>query len=139
MSDDSNLPAETNPNEIPLPDEVALARELVEIEKSKISVELKAIEASDGQDQRMAAFHTRRISLQDEADQRRVKLVRQTMLAIFVFLALLTALVFYMAFWGDESQREIAITILARVGVGIGGFGIIYGGIKGVQSILRRH
>ena len=139
MSDDRNLPAESTLNEMPPPDEVALAREFVEVEKAKVSVELKVIEASDEQDKRMAAFHTQRISLQDEADQRRVRLVRQTMLGIFIFVAPPTALIFYMAFWGDESQREIAIAILARVGIGIGGFGIIYGGIKGVQSVLRRH
>lgn len=77
MSDDGNLPAEISTNEVSRTDEVALAREFVEVEKAKVSVELKAIEASDEQDKRMAAFHTQRISLQDEADQRRVELVRQ--------------------------------------------------------------
>ena len=138
MSDDQDLPTEADLRELPPPEVFALARDMVELEKAKVSVEVKAIEANDEQDKRMAAFHTQRIQLEDEADQRRAKMVWRTMLGLFGFGATVAALVLYIAFWGDESQRKIAIAILTTGGIGIGGFGIIYAISKGLQSLLKR-
>ena len=44
----------------------------------------------------------------------------------------------YMAFWGNELQREIAITILTTGGIAVAGFGIIHAVSKGIQALLIR-
>lgn len=138
MSDDQNLPTEADLRDVPPPEVLALAKDMVELEKAKVSAEFKAIEASDEQDKRRATFLAQRIRLEDEADQRRTKIVWRTMLGLFGLASTAGALVLWMAFWGEESQREIAISILATGGTGLGGFGVIYAVSKGIQSLLKR-
>ena len=80
----SQLQEEVSPNQIPQPEAMTLVREIIELERNKLTVESKAIEASDEQDKRIAAFHTRRLQLSDEADQRRVRLVSRVFIGMLV-------------------------------------------------------
>ncbi|MCY3822231.1 MAG: hypothetical protein OXH52_23255 [Gammaproteobacteria bacterium] len=132
------LPPKGDLAEAAPPQAVALAREIVEVERAKIAVEAKAIEASDSQDKRMAEFHSQRIRLDDAADQRRIKLANRMLIGIASVVAIPLALILLMAFWGDETQRGIAMSILTTGGIAIAGFGIIHAGSRGIRTLLAR-
>ncbi len=133
-----DLPAPKPPDAVHSPEEMALAERLVAVEESRSHAELKSIEASDAEDKRFAEFQTKRIELDDQADQRRINLLRQVMLCVFVFVSVVVAVVLYMSFWGSESQQRVAVAISTNVGIGVAGFGIIYTVLMAIQALLRR-
>ena len=111
---------------------------MVAVERAKIAVEAKAVEASNDQDKRMAEFHTHRIDLDDQADQRRTRLAGWTLLVILAIVAAPLVLILYMAFWGNEDQRQVANTILTTGGIAIAGYGVIQAVTRGVKALLNR-
>lgn len=132
------LPPQRALAELPPPEVIDLAREIVEVERAKVEVEAKAIEASDDQDKRIAEFHAQRIRLDDEADQRRVQLANRTLAGIVALIAIPLALFLYMAFWGDETQRGIAMSVMTTGGIAIAGFGVIHAVSRGIRTLLAR-
>jgi len=92
---------------MPPPEQLALARDAVALERTKLDLEAKAREASAEQDKRIAAFHTRRLERDDVADQRRVKLATRTLIAIFAVVAGPLALLLGMAFSGNETPTML--------------------------------
>lgn len=123
---------------MPHPEVLALARDIVEVERAKVAAEAKAIEASDEQDKRIAEFHNRRLELDDAADRHRVALATRTMIGILAVVPVPLALVLYMVFWGTVPQREMALAILTTGGIAVAGFGVLSAVSRGVKALFNR-
>lgn len=139
----SNKELPSVPGEEPLqetlpPESVSLAHEVVEVERAKVAVEAKAIEASNEQDKRIAEFHSRRIELDAAADQRRVVLATRVMVVLLTVVAIPAALFLYMVFWGNETQRQTALTILQSTGIAVAGYGVIHAISHGIRALANR-
>jgi len=108
------------------------------VEHARTEIEARAIEANDAQDKRISEFHNRRIELDNAENHRRFVLTNRIFLGVFVVVAIPLGLLIYMVFWGDEVQREHAITILTTGGIAVGGYGVTTAFAGAVKGLLRR-
>lgn len=70
------------------PEEIDLARQIVEVERARTEIEARAIEANDAQDKRISEFHNRRIELDNAENHRRFLLTNRIFLGVFVVVAI---------------------------------------------------
>ena len=147
MSDDeSQLPTPAKPQ---LPADLSNSRELLErlikLEEGRlardnrqIDLQEKAIEVSNQQDERQANFHRDRITLEDGQDKRRVTLVSRTLWIGATLIAFPLALLLWMVFWGDETQRDTALVVFEATAIGVAGYGVITALGRVSRAIMSR-
>ena len=129
---------QAKPPQIPNDDAAASPQELLDrlirVEEGRlardnrqIDVQEKALQVSNEQDQRQAEYHRERIRLEDAADKRRVGLVNKSLWIVTLSIALPLALLLFMLFWGDDSQRSMALAFFEKGLIGVAGYGVIRG------------
>ena len=129
MNDSENLPKQSAPN-----DSVERFPALVQLEYQRLDVAGQQIIASDKENERTHHFHMARLTAMEKIESGKMKALKMFFFAIFIFVAIVIFITMYMAFWGDDNQRETALNFLKWPLAGIAGFGII----DFLRRILKR-
>jgi len=89
------------------------------------------VESGDAADQRQYQYHMAALEAEKESDAREHNLANKRLnvgIAVLLFLAIigiaLSILLFYMVFWGDAMQREIALKLTMILFSAVGGYGL---------------
>ena len=135
MASDKNLPVLKNEDDKPVKVEVnstspltrilELENKRIEVEREKIEIVKKAIDAGIKSDQNQFEFHIKRLEASERTENRNNRRYFRTlwiMGSVFiVFLGFFT----YMAFFGEGDQAETALAFLKHLASAIAGYGII--------------
>ena len=136
MNDSENLPKQNAPNDSVerFPALVQLEYQRLDVTRQQIDLAGQQIMASDKENERTHHFHMARLTAMENTESRMMKALKMFFFAIFTFVAIVIFITMYMAFWGDENQRETALNFLKWPLAGIAGFGII----DFLRRILKR-
>ena len=127
----------------PIQGEIWPAETLIQLERDRIDsynrrtdVARQAVEANEAADQRQFNFHMEKLKRDsDDRADRRVTGFR--MLWVFISVATASmALLLWMAFFGDDAQRQIAMDLVGKLVNGVAGFGIIWAIIYAFRRLI---
>lgn len=116
---------------------MAVERQRLEASTRRTDVVKMLVEANDAADKRQYEFQMAKLESGNVDLRNRHTLLSRTILGGGIFVILVVALFLYMAFFGNENQRETAIKILTVFGTGLGGAGIfriVTEGLKRISS-----
>jgi len=126
-------------------DALEVERERIRSQDRRTDVVRAAIEANDASDKRQFEFQMAKLAEETSHRQEKSEIERKRLtlaVGIASFLAVLTAfisfIVFYMMFFGDERQSQLASDFMSVVGTGIGGFGLVYAAIAAFRALVGR-
>ena len=105
---------------------IALERERNRSQDQRTAVALQLVEAGDAADKRQYDFHVEKLRLDDEKQRERHQSVFRILWALFIVGSVVVASMFWMIFFGDDTQRTMASDILKTMGTGLGGAGIVW-------------
>ena len=121
-----------------------LVKELYELEGRRIGVQegrnavvMRSLEVSDRSDRRQLEFHTERLASEEREKTRAHGLARLVIMFGGGVVLLLLVLIMLMAFFGNEAQSDIAMTMIGEGGKAIGGAGFIFLVAAAVRRFLR--
>lgn len=126
-------------------DALEVERERIRSQDRRTDVVRAAIDANDASDKRQFEFQMAKLSEeasrrqeQSEIERKRIALAVGIASLFGVFSVVLSLLVFYMMFFGDERQSQMAGDFMSIVGTGIGGFGLVYAAIAAFRALVGR-
>ncbi len=120
-------------------------RELIELEQGRIDrdnrrtdLDRRALELANAQDERQFQYHSKALEVGATGERERLNFARSVVWALLGVLVLAVGLLFYMAFLGNDVQRETAIRFATTVPVGLAGWAVITGLSKLLQIGVKR-
>lgn len=116
---------------------VDLERQRVESNNRRTDVALKAIAASDAADKRQYEYHVERLRQGSKDRNEQHRAVVKFIWAVLGVTVVAGSLVFYMLFFGDHAQRNIAQSLLTTIGTAVGGAGAIWAIKSAVQRLFE--
>ena len=121
-----------------------VVKKLAELEERRIAVQegrnqvaMRALEVNENSDQRQFQFHTERIASEERGRSKAQGLARTVVIYGGGAAILLVAFVMLMAFFGNEAQSSIAMTMVREGAKAIGGAGFLFLLAAGVRRLLR--
>lgn len=115
---------------------IELERSRVDRDNRQTEVNAKALEIAGEQDKRLFELTSERLRLEDRAEQRRFVFVCSFVAAIFVAVVVVTGLIMWMAFFGDDAQRAVAQTLGKGGLFGLAGYAVVSGLMRLVRSLV---
>ena len=147
-----DLPAERD-DEIPEDEVQPLAeplqvlktlRHIIELEERRVGVQedrnrvaMRALEVSDSADQRQYNYHMERLATEERQKEKSRSLARLVIMIGGGSILALAAVVIGMAFFGDEAQSRIALTMTKEVAKALGGAGFIFLVVAAVRRLMQ--
>lgn len=127
----------------PVQGEIWPAETLIQLERDRIDsynrrtdVARQAVEANEAADQRQFNFHMEKLK-RDSEDRADRRVTGFRMLWVFISVATVSMAFFaWMAFFGDDVQRQIAMDLIGKLVNGIAGFGIIWAIIYAFKRLI---
>ncbi len=120
-------------------------RELIELEQRRIErdnrrtdLDRLALELANAQDERQFQYHSRAMDVGATSERERLSFARLVIWALLASLLIAVGLLFYMAFLGNDVQRETATRIATAVPVALAGWAVITGLSKLLQTVVKR-
>lgn len=115
---------------------IELERSRIDLENRRAEVVAKALETMDEQDKRYFEFVSERQRLEDKAERRRFVFVGSFATGVLVVVVVVTGLIMWMAFFGDDVQRAVA-QALGKGGLfGLAGYAVVSGLMRLVRSLV---
>ena len=119
-------------------------RHIIELEERRVGVQedrnriaMRALEISDSADQRQYNYHMESLATEERQKEKSRSLARLViMIGGSSFLAL-AALVIGMAFFGDEAQSRIALTMVREVAKALGGAALIFLVAAAIRRLMQ--
>ena len=115
---------------------IELERSRVDRDNRQTEVNAKALEIAGEQDKRLFELTSERLRLEDRAERRRFVFVCFFVAAIFVAVVVVTGLIMWMAFFGDDAQRAVAQTLGKGGLFGLAGYAVVSGLMRLVRSLV---
>ena len=109
-----------------LKDAAELERRRLETQKERNKIAMRALEVSENSDRRQFEFHKEKLATEERARDKSHSLARMVVKFGGGAVLLLVVLVIAMAFFGNNEQSEIAMTMIGVAGKAAGGAGFIY-------------
>ena len=120
-------------------EELVLARDVIELESQKIELEHKSMELFDAQDKRSFEITMKEMEKSYEAEGRNSRFAFWALAVVAAAVICPIALFLYMAFWGDGSQGQLAISFLKHGSIGVAGYGIITVVVNAIKTLFKRN
>ena len=120
-----------------LKDAAELERRRLGTQKERNKIALRALEVSENSDRRQFEFHKEKLATEERARDKSHSLARLVIIFGGGATLLLVVLVIIMAFFGNEKQSEIAMTMIGVAGKAAGGAGFIYLVAAAVRRLTR--
>jgi hypothetical protein len=115
---------------------ISVERERIESANRRTEVTRLAIEKNDAADLRQYQYQLARLHSEEENGRRKFQLVSRLLIGVGSFAGLVIIFLFGMAFFGQEEQREMALSILIVLAIAVGGYGVIGGVVAGVRRMI---
>ena len=114
-----------------------LERRRVSAQKERNKVALRALEVSENSDRRQFEYHKEKLATEERARDKSHSLARMVLMFGGSVVLLLLILVIGMAFFGNQEQSSIAMTMIGVAGKAVGGAGFIYLVAAAVKRLTR--
>lgn len=115
-----------------------LEQQRIAVQREQIQIALRGLEIIESSDQRQYDFAVQKLNADDEQSKRQHRLAWLSLLIVGGGFLILLLLVLAIAFWGNEKQSEIAISILTVGGQALGGGGFIFAVAYAIGRLIRR-
>ena len=119
-------------------------RHIIELEGRRVGVQedrnriaMHALEVSDSADQRQYNFHLESLAAEERQKEKSRSLARLVITIGGGSVLALTALVIGMAFFGDEAQSRIALSMVKEVAKALGGAGFIFLVAAAIRRLMQ--
>ena len=119
-------------------------RNIVELEGRRVGVQegrnkiaIRALELGESADQRQYNYHMERLAAEERQKEKSRGLARLVILIGGGSVLTLAALVTGMAFFGDETQSDIALTMVKEVAKALGGAGFIFLVFAAIRRLMQ--
>ena len=147
-----DLPAErddeTREDEVQPPAEplqvLKTLRHIIELEERRVGVQedrnriaMRVLEVSDSADQRQHNYHMEGLAAEERQKEKSRSLARLVIMIGGGSVLALAALVTGMAFFGDEAQSRIALTMAREVAKALGGAGFIFLVAAAIRRLMQ--
>ncbi len=120
-------------------------RDLIELEQGRIDRDNRrtdldrfALELANTQDERQFQYHSRALEIGATSERERLGFARLLIWTFLGSLLVAIAFLFYMAFLGNDVQRETATRIATAVPVALAGWAVITGLSRLLQVVVKR-
>lgn len=117
---------------------------LVELEGRRVGVQegrnrvaMRALDLGESADERQYRYHMERLASEERQQEKSRGLARLVILIGGGSVLTLAVLVTGMAFFGDEAQSDIALTMVKEVAKALGGAGFIFLVAAAVRKLVR--
>lgn len=119
-------------------------RHIIELEERRVGVQedrnriaKRALEVSASADQRQYNYHMESFAAEERQKEKSRSLVRLVIMIGGGSVLGLAALVIGMAFFGDESQSRIALTMVKEVAKALGGAGFVFLVAAAIRRLMQ--
>ena len=109
----------------------------VGVQEDRNRIAMRALEVSDGADQRQYNFHLESLAAEERQKDKSRSLARLVIMIGGGSVLALAALVTGMAFFGDEAQSHIALTMIKEVAKALGGAGFIFLVVTAIRRLMQ--
>jgi hypothetical protein len=117
---------------------IELERERLESTNRRTEIIRYAIETNDSSDKRQFDYRMAKLETDKSDSNQRFSLARAIAYISSGVIVVTVLLLFYMAFFGDARQSEIAFTIMKTLATGAGGYGVIAGLVRAGTRLLSK-
>ncbi len=122
-----------------------LLQRVLEVERQRIDstnrrtdVVLQAVKASDESDRRQFEFQMEKLRSDERVRNERDGLAKAVVFGGGFFGACVGTLFLFMVFFGTHEQSSTALSLIEKIAIGGGGYGIIAGIITAIRRLLAR-
>ena len=122
VMDNNNLPPVPH---VDPPNSQGQLSSIIQLEHRKMDIAQQQIVADAQENERLLDFKTKELTARKDIHMQQAKTVNLYLFAVLGFLAIVAFIIIYMAFWGNEYQREVARTLMGCTGAGFMGYVII--------------
>ena len=119
-------------------------RHIIELEGRRVGVQedrnriaMRALEVSDSADQRQYNFHLESLAAEERQKEKSRSLARLVITIGGGSVLALAALVIGMAFFGDEAQSRIALSMVKEIAKALGGAGFIFLVAAAIRRLMQ--
>lgn len=119
-----------------LRDLLLIERERIESQNKRTEVVRLAVEMNDASDKRQYDFQMAQLNAQVEGTRRKYTLATWLSSVSIAIGTCLLSLLFWALFFGSKDQSEMSMSVLKIIGYGLGGYGAIGAGVRGVRRLI---